>query len=77
VWQNGFQTSNLVELGQRIVKVVAEQQQTARNEAAILDNRRVSELEHDLVYSAVRLPQGLCAMGSVSTIGRPQGTKNG
>jgi len=50
VWQNGFQTSNPAEMGQRIVKVVPErQQQTARNEAAILDNRRVSELEHDLV----------------------------
>jgi len=53
----------------------------ARAEAAILDNRRVtvSELEHNLglQYSGVTLPQGLYAMGSASTIRRPQGTKNG
>jgi hypothetical protein len=60
----------------------------AHVEAAILGNSRmtVSELEHDLGfshgtnsqdYSGVSLPQGLCAMGSANTVGRPKGAKNG
>jgi hypothetical protein len=62
VWRNGVQTSNPVDLGQRIMKEVAHGiEQVARRkkapfEVAILDHRRVTvrELEHDLGSSITR-----------------------